>query len=135
MIYGIGVDIEEVSRIKAVIKGRESFIGRFFSKAEQELFAEKKFNPETICGNFCSKEAFVKALGTGFRGIALKDIEVLRDELGSPYYRISGELAEKLAGRGLKWHLSLSHTAHTAVAFAVIECEDAPTASVGDANA
>ena len=43
MIYGIGVDIEEVSRIKAVIKGREGFIERFFSKAEGEMFAEKRF--------------------------------------------------------------------------------------------
>ena len=123
MIYGIGVDIEEVSRIKAVIKGRESFIERFFSKAEGELFAEKRFNPETICGNFCSKEAFVKALGTGFRGITMKDIEVFRDELGSPYYRISGQLGEKLKDKGLKWHLSLSHTAQTAVAFCIIEKE------------
>lgn len=123
MIYGIGVDIEEVGRIKAVMNGRESFIERFFSKAEAEMFAEKRFNPETVCGNFCAKEAFVKALGTGFRGVVLKDIEVLRDELGSPYYRISGALAEKLADKGLKWNLSLSHTAQTAVAFCVIEKE------------
>ena len=123
MIYGIGVDIEEVGRIKAVMNGRESFIERFFSKAEAEMFAEKRFNPETVCGNFCAKEAFVKALGTGFRGVVLKDIEVLRDELGSPYYRISGALAEKLEGKGLKLNLSLSHTAQTAVAFCVIEKE------------
>ena len=123
MIYGIGVDIEEVGRIKAVMNGRESFIERFFSKAEAEMFAEKRFNPETVCGNFCAKEAFVKALGTGFRGVVLKDIEVLRDELGSPYYRISGALAEKLADKGLKYNLSLSHTAQTAVAFCVIEKE------------
>ena len=123
MIYGIGVDIEEVARIKAVINGRENFIQRFFSRDEEELFARKRFNPETICGNFCSKEAFVKALGTGFRGITMKDIEVLRDELGSPYYQISGELAEKLKDKGFKWHLSLSHTAQTAVAFCIIEKE------------
>lgn len=123
MIYGIGVDIEEVSRIKAVINGREMFIKRFFSKPEQELFEKKNFNPETICGNFCSKEAFVKALGTGFRGIGMKDIEVLRDELGCPYYNIVGNLAKKIEGKGLKWHLSLSHTEQTAVAFAVIETE------------
>ena len=135
MIYGIGVDIEDVSRIKAVIKGRESFIGRFFSNAEQELFAAKGYNPETVCGNFCSKEAFVKALGTGFRGIALKDIEVLRDELGSPYYRISGALAEKLSGMGLKYHLSLSHTAHTAVAFAIIERDEALSLADNSDNA
>ncbi len=123
MIYGIGVDIEEVGRIKAVMNGRESFIERFFSKAEAEMFAEKRFNPETVCGNFCAKEAFVKALGTGFRGVVLKDIEVLRDELGSPYYRISGALADKLADNGFKYNLSLSHTAQTAVAFCVIEKE------------
>ena len=123
MIYGIGVDIEEVARIKAVINGRENFIQRFFSRDEEELFARKRFNPETICGNFCSKEAFVKALGTGFRGVAMKDIEVLRDELGSPYYRIGGALAEELKEKGLKYHLSLSHTAQTAVAFCVIEKE------------
>ncbi len=121
MIYGVGVDIEDVNRIKAVITGRERFIERFFSKSEIEMFVKKNFNPETVCGNFCAKEAFVKALGIGFRDITVKDIEVLRDEMGKPYYNIVGELAEKLKDKGLKWHLSLSHTASNAVAFAVIE--------------
>ncbi len=121
MIYGVGVDIEDVNRIKAVINGRERFIERFFSKSEVEMFSKKNFNPETICGNFSAKEAFVKALGIGFRDVTVKDIEVLRDEMGKPYYNIVGDLAEKLKDKGLKWHLSLSHTASNAVAFAVIE--------------
>ena len=75
MIYGVGVDIEDVNRIKAVITGRERFIERFFSKSEIEMFVKKNFNPETVCGNFCAKEAFVKALGIGFRDVTVKDIE------------------------------------------------------------
>ena len=55
MIYGVGVDIEDVNRIKAVITGRERFIERFFSKSEIEMFVKKNFNPETVCGNFCAK--------------------------------------------------------------------------------
>lgn len=121
MIYGIGVDIEEVSRIKAVIKGKERFLERFFSDAECEMFAKKNFKPDTICGNFCAKEAFVKALGTGFRNISLKSIEVLRNDLGLPYYRFSPEITEKLNEMGLKVHVSLSHTDATAVAYTIIE--------------
>ena len=41
MIYGVGVDIEDVNRITAVINGRERFIERFFSKAEIEMFSKK----------------------------------------------------------------------------------------------
>lgn len=121
MIYGIGVDIEEVNRIKAVIKGREKFLERFFSDAECEMFARRNFKPDTICGNFCAKEAFVKALGTGFRSISLKSIEVLRNDLGMPYYRFDSDIQQKLDEMGLKAYVSLSHTDTTAVAYAIIE--------------
>ena len=124
MIYGIGIDIEEVSRMKAVISGRGRFLERFFSKEEYEMFEKKSFCAETVCGNFCAKEAFVKALGTGFRKIVLSDIEVLRDELGKPYYNFKGKLKDEIASKGYIVHLSLTHTKQTAAAVAIIEKQD-----------
>ena len=109
MITGIGIDIIEVERIKRLINEKDNFLTRNFSDAELALCAK----PESIAGNFAAKEAFAKALGTGFRGFSLRDVEVLRDELGAPYILFRGER--------IKARVSISHTKTTAAAVAVIE--------------
>lgn len=119
MIYGIGTDIAEISRIKsAIAKGK--FCERFFTVAENELFKAKKYSPQTVAANFAAKEAFSKALGTGVRGFALTDIEVLRDELGKPYINLYNSLAD------LKCNVfvSLSHAKEYATAVVVLEKGD-----------
>ncbi len=118
MISGIGTDIIEIGRIEKAISDT-SFCARFFSKAENEYFLEKNNNPQTIAGNFAAKEAFAKALGLGFRKMALADIEVLRDSLGKPYICISGSAKKLLGDRRV--HVSISHSRKYATAYVVIE--------------
>lgn len=120
MIYGVGTDIVEISRIEKSIKSPR-FLKKVFSEKEIELLKSKNFNPQTAAANFCAKEAFSKALGTGVRGFALNEVSVLRDELGKPYIELSGKALQ--LGKNLNFFVSLSHTKEYAAAFAVAEKE------------
>lgn len=79
MIIGIGVDIIEIARIKEAVELNESFIEKLFSKNEIEYLQTRNLRAEYIAGRFAAKEAVSKALGTGFRGFNMKDIEVDRN--------------------------------------------------------
>ncbi len=118
MIIGIGTDLVEISRMSKSIENT-GFLTRYFTEAENEYFMLKKYNPQTIAASFAAKEAVSKAFGTGFRGFSLKDIEVLRDNLGKPYIKLYNN-AKKLAD-GACVHLSLTHTGDYASAFVVLE--------------
>ena len=118
MIRGIGTDIIEIDRISKSIENT-SFCTRYFSEDENTYFLKKNNHPETIAGNFAAKEAFSKALGTGFRNFSLKDISVLRDQLGKPYIKLSGTSSE-LADEN-KIFVSISHSEKYAIAYVVIE--------------
>ena len=118
MIIGIGTDIIEIERISKVIENT-NFLKRFFSEKENKLFLKKNFASETIAGNFSVKEAFSKAIGTGFRDLLLQDISVLRNPLGCPYIELSGELLEKFGK--YKIHTSISHSQKYAIGYVIIE--------------
>ena len=85
-ILGIGIDIIENKRIKSLIKN-QVFLKRTFSRNEIE-FSKKLINKTNFFAKrFAAKESLVKALGTGFRDdINFKDIEILNNNLGKPYY-------------------------------------------------
>lgn len=118
MIRGIGTDIIEIERIAKTIENT-GFCSRYFSEKEQEYFLKKRNHPQTIAGNFAAKEAFSKALGTGFRDMSLKDISVLRDPLGKPYIELTGNLSVMV--ENAKIHVSISHSEKYAVAHVIIE--------------
>ena len=103
-------------RMKKSIKS-ETFIKRVFSKEEHALFESKNNNIETITANFCVKEAFSKAIGTGIRGFSLNEVYALRDEKGMPYLVLTGN-AEKVAKEmGLShFSVSISHDNGFAIA-------------------
>ena len=87
-ILGIGVDIIQNSRIKRLII-KKSFINRAFGKKEIKLSKKEKNKVNYFAKRFAAKESFVKSLGTGFReNLNLKDIEILNDKLGKPYFCI-----------------------------------------------
>ena len=91
-ILGIGVDIIQNSRIKRLII-KKSFINRSFGKQEIELSKKVKNKVNYFAKRFAAKESFVKSLGTGFReNLNLKDIEILNDKLGKPYFFISKKI-------------------------------------------
>lgn len=94
----------------------KSFYERVFSKEEHALFESRKNNIETITANFCVKEAFAKALGTGIKGFSLNEVYALRDESGAPYLVLTGN-AEKIAKeKRLTFSVSISHDSGLCIA-------------------
>ncbi len=114
----VGVDILDISRMVKSMQS-QSFMKRVFSQKELEMFEKRNFPPQTVTANFCAKEAFSKALGTGVRGFKLSEVSVLRDELGKPYFEFYGRALQLAENK--RFSVSLSHTADTAIAFVIAE--------------
>ena len=124
-VLGLGVDIVEIDRMAAALARRPRLKERLFSEEERE-YCDKRTRPEVHYAlRFAAKEAVLKALGTGFRGMRFCDVEVARETSGRPVPRLSGRAAERAAELGvIEMHLSLSFTHTTAVASAVAITED-----------
>ena len=124
MILSIGIDIVEVYRIRDTIARTPRFAQRVFTENER-AFCEGKgvAAPQSYAGRFAAKEAFLKALKTGWRGkITWQDIEVINDDQGAPSLEIHGEALSILETRGAdRIHLSISHTSQHAVAEVILE--------------
>ncbi len=120
-MYGIGTDIVTIERIAKSIE-RESFLNKVFGKEEISLFVkDNKIKVNSLAGNFAAKEAFAKALGTGIRGFNLDDVQILRDSLGKPYFKLSGSAKEIIDSKNLACHISISHEKDKAIAFVILE--------------
>lgn len=120
MIIGIGTDIIEIDRIEKAINRNNGFLDKVFTAREIEMFKERNMRAEVIAGNFAAKEAVSKALGTGFRGFSLVDIEILRDQLGKPIVYLSDNM-KKIINAKHKINVSISHNRTSAIAFVVLE--------------
>lgn len=124
MILSIGIDIVEVYRMRTVLARTPRFAKRVFTDGERS-FCEGKgvAAAQSFAGRFAAKEAFLKALKTGWRGkITWHDIEVVSDDHGAPELNVTGEAKNILRSRGAtRVHLSISHTATYAVAEVIIE--------------
>lgn len=124
MIIGIGSDIARVVRFDAAMARHGArFAKRLLGDDEQQLFARHANPAAFLAKRFAGKEAFVKALGLGFRrGIEWGDIQVLNDALGKPVLRLSGKAADQARLAGVKSsHVTLSDEAEYAVAFVILE--------------
>ena len=122
MIIGTGIDIIEIERVKNAIEKNPSFIQRFFTPQEYAYFRSRKMRYEVIAGNFAAKEAFSKAMGTGIREFELKEVEILRDELGKPYLCLYGKAHDLMQKLGVeRFHISISHCRGYAVANVIAE--------------
>jgi holo-[acyl-carrier protein] synthase len=122
---GIGVDIVENKRIKSLIKNK-NFINRTFGKNEilnsKKIFSKINY----LSKRFAAKEALAKALGTGFRdGLSFKDIQVLNDKLGKPYYDVNLKLKnlikKKKKIKNFNLLLSISDEKEYSIAFTIIQ--------------
>jgi holo-[acyl-carrier protein] synthase len=123
MIYGIGTDIIEVSRIHAVMEKEIGFREKIFTLGEIAYCETKRHKYENYAARFSAKEAFMKAIGTGWRfGIRFADIEVYHDEFGKPLIRLHGKAEELGKIEGIsKIHVSLSHVKEIATAVVIVE--------------
>ena len=123
MIIGTGIDIVEIDRFKK-IKDLKGIAKKILHTNELEEF-NKKAEDQTIflAKKFAFKEAFVKALGTGFREPYYLDrIEIIKDKLGKPSVVMHKEAKKEFENLGItKAHVSLSDTENYVVAFVVLE--------------
>ena len=126
MILSIGIDIVEVYRIRDTIARTPRFAERVFTTAERKYCESRgAAGPQSYAGRFAAKEAFLKALKTGWRGkITWHDVEVVLDEAGAPALSISNEAKKLLDSMGAKRaHLSIAHTTEHAVAEVLLESD------------
>ena len=124
-IVGIGVDIIENKRIKNSLKNL-NFKKRIYSTKELAQSSLSKNKVGYFSKRFAAKEAFAKALGTGFRGnLNFKDIEIVNDKMGKPYYlkskKISKIIQEKFNIKKYNCFLSISDEKDYSTAFTIIQ--------------
>ncbi|MFC2020252.1 holo-ACP synthase [Chloroflexota bacterium] len=119
-MHCIGVDIIEIVRIrKAINRWGERFLHRVYTESELRL-CHKKCGP--LACRFAAKEAVMKALGTGVRGISWREIEILAERSGKPLVHLHGKARDKADDLGLEeLAISLSDSKEYAVAFVVGE--------------
>ena len=124
-IIGIGIDIVENNRFKELIK-KKKFINRICSPKEIDNFKKKNNKISYLSKRFSAKEAFVKALGSGFRNkLCFKDISILNDRRGKPYFlfnqKIKNILRNKYKLIKFKAHLSLSDEKKHSISYVILQ--------------
>ena len=124
-ILGIGVDIVDNKRIRGSLKNNK-FKNRVYDIKElrQSILLKNKVN--YFSKRFAAKEAFAKALGTGFRiNLNLKDIVIMNDKKGKPYYvktsKITKIIKKEFKVKNFNCFLSISDEKEYSTAFAIIE--------------
>jgi holo-[acyl-carrier protein] synthase len=124
LIIGCGIDLVRIERIKKIIKKwGNNFNYRIFTPLERDYCEKKKDNKyQSYAGKFAAKEALLKALGLGLRGVNWKEIEIKNDELGQPIINTSGKLKNIVLTRGVnKYFITISHTKEYAIAQVILE--------------
>ncbi len=124
MVVGLGIDIVQNERMERIIqKWGDKFLEKFFSKEELKFIGNTHNKNQRYAGNYAVKEAFAKAVGTGFRkGLRIKDIMVMRDERGKPYIKLNGSAKDYMERIGAtKIQASISHERDYSVAVVIVE--------------
>ncbi|RKX77994.1 MAG: 4'-phosphopantetheinyl transferase [Spirochaetes bacterium] len=123
MILGIGIDVVHVNRMRKWQRV-EGLLQRYFHPDELASVRKRQESLAvlSLAARFAAKEAFGKALGTGLKGLALKEIQVENNYNGKPDIRLFGkarEAFEKIGGKNLL--VSLTHEKDNAIAVVIIE--------------
>jgi holo-[acyl-carrier protein] synthase len=128
MIYGVGMDMLEINRMKKIMgsKAAKRFLERILTMAERDLADTRKGRlSEFIAGRFTAKEAVVKALGCGIGPhVGFQDIEIMPDALGKPCCSLSAAALGRLGfplDSTMRIHLSITHSESMAAAYVIIE--------------
>lgn len=122
MIY-TGVDLIEIPRVAGVLKRYPSrFLEKVYTEGEQRY---SRGRPPQLASRFAAKEAVMKALGTGVRGVPWQDIEVTRRPGQAPEILLHRKAKERADKMGIfRLALSLSHSREMAIASVVAEARD-----------
>ncbi len=122
MIYGIGIDIVKIERMReAVARWGSRFLKRVFTENEIAYSYEKKEPFLSLSVRFAAKEALIKAIGSEIP-ISLTDIEVMNYGSGRPFITVKGRLRNFFEAKRIRCtHLSLSHEHEYGVACVIVE--------------
>jgi len=124
MIYGIGADLVDPARItKLLEKHGERFAKRVLTEDEWENYKASAKPISFLASRFAAKEAFSKAVGTGFRHpVSLSNIGITNDDLGKPVFSFHPALADWLDRKGIvAHHLTLTDETNVVGAFVILE--------------
>lgn len=123
MIFGIGIDQIEVQRVAEKISKNAGFRELVFTAGEIAYCEMKTHKYEHYAARFAAKEAFFKAIGTGWRnGTAFNEVEIIHDEAGKPSLAFTGNTANTVTLMKVgKMFVSLSHIKSLATAIVIIE--------------
>ena len=124
-ILGVGVDIIKNNRFKTLTH-KKRFILRTFSNNEINFSKKKNKNILFLAKRFAAKESFSKSLGTGIRDdLNFKDIEILNDKFGKPYFRktkkINNLIYKRFKVKKYNLYLSISDEKDYSIAFTIIQ--------------
>jgi holo-[acyl-carrier protein] synthase len=128
----LGLDLTEVDRIAGVLdRHGERFLSRVFRPGEiRRSRRHPRAFAEHVAGRFAAKEAAMKALGLGWRGLAFRDIEIGRDGTGKPRLELHGGALERARSLGvLQAEVSITHGRD--IAAAVVALVTAPDGTIG----
>lgn len=122
MIVGLGMDVVDVDRIRGLyVRWGQHRLERIFTGRELEYCLDHVDPAPSLAARFAAKEAFYKAVGTGWgRAGALNEVEVHRGPAGPPRLIVTGRAARRI-GDGIRLHLSISHSDSVASAVVVLE--------------
>ncbi|MHA2248731.1 MAG: holo-ACP synthase [Candidatus Kariarchaeaceae archaeon] len=120
---GIGTDIIEVHRMRDKISSESGFKESIFTTQEIEYCETKKAKYQHYAGRYAAKEAFFKAIGSGWRyGMKYKEIEIVNDNLGKPEILVHGTVKEFCEKNAISnYQVSLSHVKEFATAVVLVE--------------
>jgi len=119
----VGLDLTPVPRVAEVLERfRERFLARIFVEGEiQRRRRHPRAFAEHVAGRFAAKEAAMKALGTGWRGVAFREIAIRRSASGKPVLELTGRAAARARVLGVvESEVSITHTADLAAAVVVL---------------
>ena len=123
MIFGVGTDIIEVARVELKLARTEGLKKKLFTGTET-AYCESKHRPALhYAARFAAKEAFLKAMGTGWSGgHRFDEIEIINDALGKPELYVHGKVRDFCGEHGVaRMSVSLSHVQEMAAAVVVLE--------------
>lgn len=117
-MLSVGIDLIEIDRIKKSMKNPR-FLKKILGATEYSQLQKRGFPFQSVAANFAAKEAFSKAVGTGISGFNLSDVELLRNDNGSPYLKLSGKALNIKNELKYEFSTSITHTKNYASAVVI----------------
>ncbi len=119
-LIGIGTDVVDIDRMRAVLERTPTFVERVFATEEQQYASSARDPVERYAARFAAKEATLKALGLGLGAMSMREIVVLRAASGAPSLDLRGAAAVVAAEHGVeRWLLTMAHSSLVAQATVV----------------